>query len=128
VNETFTKVNGDTPQKQSPSRTPSSSESHIESPRDQLTVPEAKLLNGASSPDNLLTAVQNLEINSDRYIIKIHLLKKLTRFLFLRLSPGLTEPATKLKPPATLLTSEQQKSLTDTGWYQCDQHNEESNG
>ncbi|XP_059469492.1 uncharacterized protein LOC132193112 [Neocloeon triangulifer] len=101
-NETFVKSNGDLSAKNSPSKCNDSLSSESspkvpESPiKDVLTVPEAKLVNGNSS-ENVLSTVKKLEINNDR------------------LSPGLSEIPSMLKPPVSLVASEQLKSLTDTG-------------
>lgn len=41
---------------------------YVDSRKDSLTVPDGKLVNGASSPENVLSAVQKLEI-SDRLVM-----------------------------------------------------------
>jgi hypothetical protein len=66
ANQTFTASNGDL----SANNASLGSESNlqfVDSQKDSLTVPEGKLLNGASSPENVLSAVQKLEI-SDRSV------------------------------------------------------------
>jgi hypothetical protein len=66
ANQTFTASNGDL----SANNVSLGSESNLQfadSQKDSLTVPEGKLLNGASSPENVLSAVQKLEI-SDRLV------------------------------------------------------------
>ncbi|XP_065350322.1 uncharacterized protein LOC135946170 [Cloeon dipterum] len=102
ANQTFTKTNGDLSAKTSPSKSHDLSGSDDSSPKvleKESPLPEvAKLVNGSNnSQETVLCAVKKLEINNER------------------LSPGLTEPASMLKPPSEVPSTEQHKSLTETG-------------